>query len=66
MEKENMSAITTYRSIIPTFKDLPAEDFKKLVMAYWEYSFNGVDTDNLNVYQKAIFESLRANIERRC
>lgn len=58
-----MSAITTYRSIIPTFKDLPAEDFKKLVLAYWEYSFNGVEPENLNVYQKAIFESLRANID---
>jgi hypothetical protein len=63
VEKENMSAITTYRSIIPTFKDLPAEDFKKLVLAYWEYSFNGVEPDNLNIYQKAIFESLRANID---
>ena len=58
-----MNAITIYRSVIPTFEELPPEDFKTLVLAYWHYAFDGEEPTGLAVYQKALFESLRANID---
>lgn len=60
---DKMNAITVYRSIIPTFEELPPEDFKTLVLAYWHYAFDGEEPTGLTVYQKALFESLRANID---
>lgn len=60
---DKMSAITIYRSVIPTFEELPPEDFKTLVLAYWHYAFDGEEPTGLSIYQKALFESLRANID---
>lgn len=60
---DKMSAITIYRSVIPTFEELPPDDFKILVLAYWHYAFDGEEPTGLSIYQKALFESLRANID---
>ena len=54
---DKMSAITIYRSVIPTFEELPPDDFKILVLAYWHYAFDGEEPTGLSIYLK-----LRSNM----
>lgn len=64
-----MEGFIFYRSFAEALKDIPAEQFKTVVMAISDYALDGVIPEDLDVISKAIFTLVKpqidANVKKR-
>lgn len=52
-----------YRSFAEALKEIPAEQFKDIVMALSDYALDGVEPDNLEAVSKALFTLMKPQID---
>ena len=52
-----------YRSFAEALQDIPAEQFKDIVLALSSYALDGVEPDNLDAISKALFTLMRPQID---
>lgn len=52
-----------YRSFAEALKEIPAEQFKDIVMALSSYALDGVEPDNLEAVSKALFTLMKPQID---
>lgn len=52
-----------YRSFAEALKEIPAEQFKNIVMALSDYALDGVEPDNLEAVSKALFTLMKPQID---
>ena len=52
-----------YRSFAEALEEIPAEQFKTIVLALSEYALDGVEPDNLDAVSKALFTLMKPQID---
>lgn len=52
-----------YRSFAEALQDIPAEQFKDIVLALSSYALDGIEPDNLDAISKALFTLMRPQID---
>lgn len=63
-DNERMNSITIFRSQYETVKNLSDKDFKAIVLAIFDYAFNGIEPEKLNEMQLAVFNMTKYNIDK--
>ena len=52
-----------YKSFAEAFKNLPAEEYKSLMVAVFEYAMDEIEPEGLSVYTEAMFELVKPQID---